>query len=266
MRIAEALRWGLGQCGSKYVAREILKLCERLSNEQLVLRCSEELAHEAEFRAKIVEFKDGRPLEYITQSCEFMGFKFYVDERVLIPRCETEILVKKAFALAQSLGEPRICEIGTGSGIIAICLKKLLPACRITAGDISADALEVARANAASLGADIEFVHCAYADEIAGEFDLIVSNPPYIANSYALDARVLQEPKQALFGGERGDEILKRIVLIAARRAKFLACEMGYDQKQSLAAFLREHGFRAEFYKDLAQFDRGFVARNLNRS
>nr|WP_314792785.1 peptide chain release factor N(5)-glutamine methyltransferase [uncultured Campylobacter sp.] len=266
MRIAEALRWGLGQCGSKYVAREILKLCERLSDEQLVLKCSEELAHEAEFRAKIAEFKDGRPLEYITQSCEFMDFKFYVDERVLIPRCETEILVKKALALAQSLGEPRICEIGTGSGIIAICLKKLLPSCRITASDISADALEMARVNASNLGADVEFVHCAYADEIAGEFDLIVSNPPYIANSYALDARVLQEPKQALFGGERGDEILKRIVLIAARRAKFLACEMGYDQKQSLSAFLREQGFRAEFYKDLAQFDRGFVARNLNRS
>ena len=164
------------------------------------------------------------------------------------------------------MGEPRICEIGTGSGIIAICLKKLLPSCRIAASDISADALEVARANAASLGADVEFVHCAYADEIAGEFDLIVSNPPYIANSYALDARVLQEPKRALFGGERGDEILKRIVLIAARRAKFLACEMGYDQKQSLSTFLREQGFGAEFYKDLAQFDRGFVARNLNRS
>ena len=232
MRIAEALRWGLGQCGSKYVAREILKLCERLSDEQLVLKCSEELAHEAEFRAKIIEFKDGRPLEYITQSCEFMGFKFYVDERVLIPRCETEILVKKALTLAQGLSEPRICEIGTGSGIIAICLKKLLPSCRITASDISADALEVARANAASLGADVEFLRCAYADEIAGEFD----------------------------------EILKRIVLIAARRAKFLACEMGYDQKQSLSEFLREQGFRAEFYKDLAQFDRGFVARNLNRS
>lgn len=83
--------------------------------------------------------------------------------------------------MAQSLGEPRICEIGTGSGIIAICLKAF-PACRITASDISADALEVVRANAASLGADVEFMHCAYADEIAGEFDLIVSNPPYIAN------------------------------------------------------------------------------------
>ena len=122
----------------------------------------------------------------------------------------------------------------------------------------------MAKINAKKHGAKIEFRHTSLMDGVEGEFDIIVSNPPYIANSYELDARVLNEPKVALFGGERGDEILEKIVQIAKTRAKFLACEMGYDQKAPMSEILQNACFKAVFYKDLAGFDRGFSAKNIN--
>jgi len=187
----------------------------------------------------------------------------------LIPRPETEILVERSLEVLSNLPArnepPLVAEIGVGSGIISICLA-LNSNAKIIASDISDDALNLARQNAAKFGVEdrIEFVKCAYLDQIYGQFDLLVSNPPYIAQDYKLDKFVLNEPHEALFGGKAGDEILKNIILVAKNRGvKYLACEMGYDQKASLESVLELSGFEAEFYRDLAGFDRGFVARNI---
>lgn len=210
----------------------------------------------------IERFCGYEPLEYITSKASFYSLEFEVESGVLIPRPESEILVEKALLKIANLKNPKICEIGVGSGIISICLA-LNSNAKITATDISLKALKVARKNAIKFGVDdrIEFVHCAYMDEVFGEFDLVVSNPPYISNSYNLDKFVLNEPHEALFGGEVGDEILKNIILQTRNRGvKSLICEIGYDQRQSLSNNLFVNGFEAEFYQDLAGFDRGFVA------
>lgn len=158
----------------------------------------------------------------------------------------------------------KICEIGCGSGIIAICLKLLLPSAQITALDISEKALILAQKNASKFGAKITFLKSDLLSNISENFDIIVSNPPYIARDYPLDLSVLKEPHIALFGGKFGDEILKKIVNLSAKRAKFLCCEMGFDQKNSLDLELKKCDLAAKFYKDLAGFDRGFIAKNAN--
>jgi len=99
-------------------------------------------------------------------------------------------------------------------------------------------------------------------DEVTEAVELVVSNPPYIAEDFLLESNVVDyEPKEALFGGRAGDELLKQIILdVKARGIKWLACEMGYDQKEPLSAFVNELGVKSiQFYKDLAGFDRGFV-------
>ena len=118
--------------------------------------------------------------------------------------------------------------------------------------------------NALKLGAkNITFLQSDLLENLPPKADIIISNPPYIADDYALDKWVLAEPKIALFGGEKGDEILKRLIKESAKRTKYLLCEMGYDQKDSMKNELSKYKAKVEFYKDLAGFDRGFVAEFL---
>ena len=237
--------------------------------EWIFLNLNRELDDADGYFALVKRFANHEPLEYITGEAGFYGLTFNVKKGVLIPRPETEILVEKSLEILSNLparkGPPLVAEIGAGSGIISICLA-LNSNAKIIVSDISDDALNLARENAAKFGVEdkIEFVKCAYLDEIYGQFDLLVSNPPYIAQGYELDKFVLNEPHEALFGGAAGDEILKNIILVAKNRGvKYLACEMGYDQRESMQNALKFNGFEAEFYKDLVGFDRGFVARNV---
>lgn len=220
------------------------------------------------FKECISRRNSGEPIEYITQSASFYGHTFYVDERVLIPRPESEILIEKARVIIADNAIKNIAEIGTGSGIISIVLGMLCPDINIIATDISDLAIEVAQSNieqfntrSNKLEERIHLVHTNLLDGVEGEIEFLVSNPPYIARDYPLEKNVLYEPKTALFGGVLGDEILKDIIKLARdRNIKFLACEMGYDQKESLEAYLKECGYEAVFYQDLSGLDRGFVA------
>ena len=237
------------------VARALLMSYLGVKIEWIFLNLNRKLEDAEGFFALAKRFANHEPLEYITGEAGFYGLSFNVKKGVLIPRPETEILVEKSLEILSNLpvrGEsPLVAEIGVGSGIISICLA-LNSNAKIIASDISDDALK------------IEFVKCAYLDQIYGRFDLLVSNPPYISRDYRLDKFVLNEPHEALFGGAAGDEILKNIILVAKNRGvKYLACEMGYDQRESMQSALKFNGFEAEFYKDLAGFDRGFVARNI---
>ena len=202
------------------------------------------------------------PLEYILGKASFYGKEFNVDSRVLIPRPETEILVDKAVELARELPKnAHIVEIGCGSGIISIMLSLLLPEAKLTAVDISMDALNVSKQNAQKHGVDknITFIESSYFDNVEGNIDMIVSNPPYIANNESLGIGLSYEPSLALYGGSRGNEMLCHIVdLFQERKAKALACEMGYDQREPMRLCAQSKGLEIEFYKDLASLDRGF--------
>ncbi|MFV0480802.1 MAG: HemK/PrmC family methyltransferase, partial [Campylobacteraceae bacterium] len=206
--------------------------------------------------------------EYITKKASFYSRDFYVEEGVLIPRPETEILVDCAAQIIKKLNAKYIAEIGTGSGVISIMIALLFEDVEIVATDISNEAILLARKNAIKFGVEnrVEFVHTSYLDGVVLP-EVLVSNPPYIAKSEALEEHVLNEPHTALFGGLRGDEILRDIIDIYNKNSEILAlaCEMGYDQKSSLEEYFKElHVKNYSFYKDLGGFDRGFkILRSL---
>ncbi len=205
------------------------------------------------------------PIEYITSRVSFYGEVFHIAPGALIPRPETELLIDHVKTVIEKNGFTRIAEIGTGSGVIAVMLARFFPHLKITATDINPDALAIARKNALDFGVaeQIELIHTAYLDGINQNFAMIVSNPPYIAEDFPLEKPLGYEPQNALFGGRRGDEILREIIDIACKQGvAYLACEMGYDQRAPLATYMREKGIeKFSFYQDYSGFDRGFVAQ-----
>ena len=230
---------------------------------------------ENEFFALIKRRVNGEPIEYLTGKVSFYGEEFFIESGVLIPRPESEILIDKVQALltqtnTQKKFEAGVFEVGVGSGIIALTLARLNPNLRIYTSDINQKALALSMKNSAHFGLDSKvslffgsllepFITNLGAQKLKGA--LIVSNPPYIANDYPLSTPLKFEPQNALFGGERGSEILEALILESKRvDARALVCEMGYDQKEFLSAFIaRIPHKKLEFYKDLSGLDRGFV-------
>jgi release factor glutamine methyltransferase len=219
----------------------------------------------------------GEPIQYIVGEAEFYGLPFLVNRDVLIPRPETELLVEKAIASAEGLrqsGEipsPRIVDTGTGSGAIAVTLAHNLPFVEITATDISAAALAVARANAArhAVADRVRFLEGDLLAPVAGErFDVVVSNPPYVAagDRTMLDVEVRDyEPAQALFAGRDGLELYRRLLpasFNALTPGGILLLEIGYGQQEALHALLMKEGFIGiEFFSDFQGIARIVVAQ-----
>lgn len=216
----------------------------------------------------------GEPIQYITGEAEFYGLPFHINRDVLIPRPETEHLVEKAIALAAQFARPRIVDVGTGSGAIAVSLAHALPFAHITATDISAEALAVAKSNAARNGlADrVRFLEGDLLEPVAAEhFDIVVSNPPYVPESdrATLDVEVRDyEPAQALFAGEDGMAIYRRLIPAAFGvlvPGGYLALEIGYGQREAIHALLAREGFAGiEFISDLQGIARVAVARRTS--
>lgn len=230
---------------------------------KLVLHLERELSEQqkSEFRQNTTSFIKGTPIEYITKSASFYSRDFVVLPGVLIPRPETELLVEKVADALKHKENPKICEIGVGSGVISVMLALLLPKASITATDINEIAIKNAKINADKFNVCINLIKTNLLDCVDTKFDAIISNPPYIANNYVLDKWVQNEPKEALFGGNNGDELLLDIIRLSAHKeVPFLACEIGYDQKASLSIALKKYGYEANFFQDLAGFDRGFLA------
>lgn len=213
----------------------------------------------ASFRALAARRAEGSPIAYLTGSREFYGLDFRVTPAVLIPREETELLVEIA------LEKPvrRILDLGTGSGCLAIAVAKQLPQAQVTAVDVSAAALEVARENAARHGVAVRFLQGDWFVPLAGErFDLILANPPYVAENdpHLAQGDVRFEPRGALAAGPAGLDAIRRIVASAAEHllpGGRLWFEHGYDQAQAVAALLAQAGFVAiEQRQDLAGIPR----------
>lgn len=222
-------------------------------------------------RVLIVRRRAGEPIQHITGETEFYGRSFRVNGDVLIPRPETEHLVEKTLALAADFRHPRIVDVGTGSGAIAVTLASKLPTAEIYATEISAPALAVARENAALNGvADrIHFLEGDLLAAVAGEqFDIVVSNPPYVpeGDRDALSVEVRDyEPAQALFAGSDGLEVYRQLIPTAFGAlvcGGFVGLEIGYGQQEPIRALLAGAGFvEVEFTPDLQGIARVAAAR-----
>jgi release factor glutamine methyltransferase len=205
------------------------------------------------------------PLEYLTNRVSFYSREFYIDEGALIPRPETEHLIDEVLANVSADEAINIVEVGVGSGIISILLALHLPHARIIAVDISPRALAVARRNieAFALGERIELREGDLLSCVGETIDVLVSNPPYIAQDAPLESNLSYEPQNALFGGEIGDEIIQRLLdEVYNRQIPLFVCEMGYDQRLKVQEYLRKFAVKSlDFYTDLASFDRGFILK-----
>lgn len=214
------------------------------------------------FEALIERRLAGEPVAYLVGRKEFYGRPFVVDDRVLVPRPETEHLVEATLALARSLpSRPRILDLGTGSGCIAVTLALELPESRVIATDASLGALAVARANARALRADVEFLGGRWSAPLHAErFDLVVSNPPYLDPTGDVQPEVARwEPASALWAGTGGldayDEILA--ALDSTRTGTPLLLEIGLGQAAPLSALAKSRGWcLAATHRDLAGIER----------
>ncbi|WP_431095215.1 peptide chain release factor N(5)-glutamine methyltransferase [Polaromonas aquatica] len=209
----------------------------------------------------------GEPLAYIVGSKEFFGLTLQVDARVLVPRPDTETLVTWALEVLQTPhapAEPRMLDLGTGSGAIALAVAHGLRTTgrhgHIVAVDASADALDVARENAVRLEIDVDFIQSHWLEEVSGHFHLIISNPPYIASADPhLDA-LTHEPLAALAAGPDGLDDIRQIIRQAPRsllEGGWLLLEHGYDQAAAVRELLASQGFtQVQSQRDLAGIER----------
>jgi release factor glutamine methyltransferase len=194
------------------------------------------------------------PVAYILGEKGFRTISLAVDSRVLIPRPETEFVVEAALSLP---AHSRVVDVGTGSGAIALALKVERPDLEIVGTDVSPGALEVARGNAARLGAEVDFVE---GDLLAGlSADAVVANPPYVATTDPLPPEIARyEPAEALYAGADGLDVIRRLVEQAAA-VPFIALEVGAGQAADVAALMPDR--RIEVARDLAGHERVVVGR-----
>lgn len=242
-------------------------------NRQQVLFKEEKLSKEKEeqYQEMIQKIIEGTPLQYITNYQEFMKLPFYVDEHVLIPQPDTEILVEEVIKRVGKEEGLAILDIGTGSGAIAISLATYLKGQLETmmASDISEDAIQIAKENARKNEVEIKFIKSDMWENIPKVlFDVIVSNPPYIASKViqTLDRQVQKEPILALSGGEDGLVCYRRILKEAFLHMKpngYLCLEIGYDQKESVIEIAKQQKQyeQIEAIKDLSGNDRCIIMK-----
>jgi len=269
MTVKEALDWARdslqNSCERPQFEAELL-LAFHIGKERthLILYPDEPVSDMEGFEQLIRRRAAHEPYEYIVGHASFYDIDLKVAPGVLIPRPETELLIDEVSRIIEKEKITSIAEIGVGSGAISVVLARKFPNLKIIATDICDMPLQIAAENVQQWGVAerIELRKSNLLDEVGEAIEMVVSNPPYIAADAPLKANVAEyEPKEALFGGEKGDELLKDIIDTAkARGIKWLACEMGYDQKAPIQAYVNEIGVKSiSFYKDLAGHDRGFV-------
>ena len=211
----------------------------------------------------------GEPIQYITGETEFYGLPFRVTPEVLIPRPETEHLVEKVIELAARFEQPRIVDVGTGSGAIAVALAHEWLSAVITAIDLSRSALAIARENAKRNEVDLRFLDGDLLAPVAGEcFEIVVSSPPYVPSGdrATLSVEVREyEPALALFAGDDGLDVYCRLIPAAFGAlvpGGYVALEIGYGQSKAITELLAKAGFeQIEFVPDLQGIPRVASAR-----
>ena len=303
MNIKQSLEYGIELLKENNIDEPILKVRMILANilnktkEYLMVHELEELDEDLMkiFKEDIEKICKNIPIQYITNKQEFMGLEFYVDENVLIPQPDTEILAEEVINICRgrSCACPhkniKILDLCTGSGAIGISIAKNIENCEITLSDISLEALKVATQNynnivggsiARPQNTDIEEKKCSIKiiqsdlfENIKDKFDIIISNPPYIKSDIikTLDKEVQNEPLLALDGGKDGLDIYRKIIEQAYRflnKDGYLCLEIGYDQKEDVIKLIEETNQYKDIYskKDLAGNDRIVVCKNCQKS
>lgn len=278
MNIEEILKKEINNLKQNNIENSTLKAKILLANilkvkkEYLLIHSEEQVKQEDKIKYEncIKELIKGKPLQYITNKQEFMGLNFYVDENVLIPQPDTEILVEKAIEIAETTQKNKILDMCTGSGCIAISLAKKINNAQITAVDISNSALNVANKNAINNNVEnkIKFINSDMFNNIEEKFDIIVSNPPYIETETInkLEIEVQNEPHVALDGGIDGLKFYKIIANNAFEYLNengYLLLEIGYNQQESVTQLLQDIGKykNIETIKDLGGNYRVVIAR-----
>ncbi len=215
--------------------------------------------------AKLV---DGYPVAYLTHKKEFFGLPLYVTEDVLIPRDATERLVERLLQHVHGKGELSVLELGTGSGAIAIALKKSNPSLRIVATDVSQEALDVASKNILDHEVDVELLYADLLDGVPDEaFDVLVANLPYIGtetNNFIADNVAKHEPEIALYGGSDGLQLYRRVfeqIREQDRCFQSIMGEIGFTQGRDLQRLAEEllPEYECQIHPDYQELDRHFI-------
>ena len=279
MQIKEAMRKGMIKLKTNNVkepnlkARLLMQYILNRPREYILVHDDKQLTlrQNVDYFKLIKKLIEGVPLQHITHQQEFMKLMFYVDENVLIPRSDTEILVEEVIKLAKSINAKKILDLCTGSGAIAVSLAKYIEGSQITATDISRKALSIAKLNATNNNVEdkITFVSSDLFQNISEEkYDIIVSNPPYIKRKVikTLDKEVKREPIIALDGGNDGLDFYKKIIGNAYQYLKYkgyLCLEIGYDQKDEVIDLINKEEKYIDTYskKDLFDNDRIVITK-----
>ena len=287
MNIKQTLEYGIELLKENNIDEPILKTRIILANalnktkEYLMVRELEKLNEDLVkvFKEDISKLCKNIPIQYIINKQEFMGLEFYVDENVLIPQPDTEILVEEVIntcrgrACACPQKNIKILDLCTGSGAIGISIAKNIDNSEITLSDISDDALNVAKKNCINNGFEneIKIIQSDLFENIKDKFDIILSNPPYIKSDIikTLDKEVQNEPILALDGGEDGLDIYRKIIEQACEYLNengYLCLEIGYDQKEEVIKLIEETNKYTNIYskKDLAGNDRIIICKKEN--
>ncbi len=279
MRINELLEIGIEKLKTSQIkepisiARRIMCFVLKKDKIYLVTNGNEEVEQstKTEFLEAISKIQKHIPIQYITKKQEFMKIDFYVDENVLIPQPDTEIVVEEAIDIINRNKLSKVLDMCTGSGILAISIAKYTDASKITAVDISEKALEVAEKNAISndVNTKIKFIKSDMFKNISEKFDLIISNPPYIRTDVikTLSEEVKNEPILALDGGIKGLDFYNIIAENAKKYLNengYLVLEIGYDQKTEVVNLLEAQEYsEIRVIKDMGGNDRVIVCKNL---
>lgn len=281
MKIIEALQWGerelraAGVENPRWDADLLLAQVLDFRREQLYLEKEQCLNSEqqAEYCVGIGRRALREPLQYILKHQEFMGLDFYVDQRVLIPRADSEALIERLLELKnenQPLQEairPKIVDVCTGSGALAIAIAHYWPEAKVVGTDLSPDALEVARLNASKLDTQVEWRQGDFLAPIRGEaWDFIISNPPYIGREeYAeLAPEISGEPEMAFLGGEDGLDFYRELAREAQsllRPSGKVIVEIGWQQGEAVETLFRQQGFDTQVFQDFGGRDRVVLVR-----
>ena len=279
MTIREAIRKGTIALKTNNIeepnikARLLMQAILNKDRQYLLVYDSEELKNiqEEKYFKSIDELIGGKPLQHITHSQEFMKMNFFVNEDVLIPRPDTEILVEEVIGLCKNKNKVKILDLCTGSGAIAVSLARYLKNSEVVAVDISKKAIAISKKNAKSNKVEdrITFIESDLFQKIKKDkYDVIVSNPPYIKKRLikTLDKEVQNEPSIALDGGEDGLDFYRKIINESYNYLKFggyLCLEIGYDQKQEVVDLIKKENKYLSVYtkKDFGGNDRIVIAQ-----
>ena len=265
MTIQEALKQGMKEIKStespKLKARLLMQYILKQTRQYVIVNDMKELdkMQEKQYFEAIDKIKKGFPIEHIIHQKEFMKLNFFVDENVLIPRQDTEILVEEVIEIANKIGANKILDLCTGSGAIGISLAKYLNNCGLTLVDISKEAMQIAKKNANinEVESKITFIHSNLFDNLESQkFDIIVSNPPYIKT----------EPNIALNGGQDGLDFYRKIIKEAYKylnKGGYLCLEIGFDQKYDVIELIENEEKFEQTYskKDLYDNDRIIITK-----